>query len=93
MTATPAVPQHSVDALRAWLAEAVAPHVRTPPDGLDPALPLAEYGLDSVSALAVAAEIEDHLGVELDDNALWEHPSIGELAAHLAGELARTARA
>lgn len=81
--------QLSSEDLRRWLADTVSRHVRKPADGLDPALPLAEYGLDSVSALSVAAEIEDHFELELDSNAMWEHPTIGELVTLLAGELAK----
>jgi len=77
----------SAEHLRTWLTGVVATHLRTPAPGVDPAVPLAEYGLDSVSAIALAAEVEDGLAVVLADDALWRYPTIDELAALLAREL------
>lgn len=77
----------SVEQLRTWLTDVVAVHMRTPRAELDPAVPLAEYGLDSVSAIALAAEVEDGLTVVLANDALWVYPTIDELAALLAREL------
>ncbi|GAA1302396.1 acyl carrier protein [Saccharothrix xinjiangensis] len=77
----------SAEQLLDRLTAVVSPHVKVPPTGLDPAVPLAEYGLDSVTAIALAAEVEDELGVVLADDALWEHPTLDELAALLEREL------
>ncbi|MFD7660588.1 acyl carrier protein, partial [Actinosynnema sp. NPDC059797] len=45
----------STERLLDRLTAVVSPHVKVPPSGLDPAVPLAEYGLDSVTAIALAA--------------------------------------
>ena len=43
-------------------------------------LPLdAEYGLESMDALSLGAELEDWLGVELEINFFFEHRTIAEL--------------
>lgn len=77
---------HDPAQLRAWLTGCVAELLQVDPNGLGADRPLADFGLDSVTALSVGAEIEDHFGVTLDPNALWENPSVADLAL-LLGEL------
>ncbi|WP_311971675.1 acyl carrier protein [Pseudomonas baltica] len=52
---------------------------------------LAEYGLDSITALTIAGDLEDELGIELPSTLLWDYPSIDALANYLYGIM--TARA
>jgi acyl carrier protein len=73
----------STGELRDWLIARVAAYVESPVDAIDPSVPLGEYGLDSVLALAMAAEIEDHLGVDVDPTVLWDHPTIDALTGFL----------
>ena len=48
--------------------------------------PFAELGLDSRSAVALVAALEDHLGgAALDPTLLWQHPTIAALADFLSG--------
>jgi acyl carrier protein len=71
--------------LRAWLIDRVAEYLRLPADEIDPSRRLAEYGLDSVYALALCGDIEDYLDVRLDATVVWDYPSIDELGGYLAG--------
>ncbi|WP_371635463.1 phosphopantetheine-binding protein [Streptomyces zaomyceticus] len=66
-------------ATRAWLAARVAEHLRMSPADLSPDTPLSEYGLDSVYALSVAADLEDRLGVTVDPTVLWDNPTLNAL--------------
>ncbi len=77
------VTEQSAEQLRTWLIERVAVYVERPADAIDPTVPLGEYGLDSVLALAMASEIEDHLGIGVDPTVLWDHPTIDELTKFL----------
>ncbi|AJE87369.1 hypothetical protein SLNWT_6993 [Streptomyces albus] len=43
-----------------------------------------DLGLDSASVVAVAGAAEEHLGVEVPTEWLFDHPSIDALARHLA---------
>ncbi|MEU8389532.1 acyl carrier protein [Micromonospora sp. NPDC048843] len=72
--------EQSPDELRTWLIDRVAVYVERPADAIDPTVPLGEYGLDSVLALAMASDIEDHLKITVDATVLWDHPTIDELA-------------
>jgi acyl carrier protein len=73
------------DTLRAWLIDRVAAYLECEPSQIDPARSLADYGLHSVLALSLGADLEDHLQVRLESTVVWDHPSIEELVAHLSG--------
>ncbi|MFH8626606.1 acyl carrier protein [Streptomyces vietnamensis] len=68
-------------ATRVWLARRVAEHLRMAPADLSPDIPLSEYGLDSVYALSVAADLEDRLGITVDPTVLWDNPTLNALCA------------
>ncbi|MFJ8661926.1 acyl carrier protein [Streptomyces sp. NPDC093795] len=66
-------------ATRAWLAGRLAEHLGMSPADLSLDTPLSEYGLDSVYALSVAADLEDRLGVLVDPTVLWDNPTLNAL--------------
>jgi acyl carrier protein len=78
----------SADTVRTWLTERVAAQLDTTVERIRPDVLLAEYGLDSVYALTLAVDIEDHLGVRVDATAVWDYPTVEELTTFLVGELA-----
>ncbi|MFD0140223.1 acyl carrier protein [Streptomyces sp. NPDC127159] len=77
------------DELRDWLVARVAEHLRKPTADIQPDVPLSDYGLDSVYALSVAAEIEDHLGFAVDPTMMWDNPTIEALLTAIGEERAR----
>jgi acyl carrier protein len=56
----------SRDELRMWLIDQVAFYLDKPAEGIDPGVELARYGVDSVYAISIVSDIEDHLQVEVD---------------------------
>jgi len=72
--------------LTGWLAERVAEYTGRAPHQIDPATPLAELGIDSVSAVALCGEIEDRWSIEVDPTLVFDYPTIAEIAVFLAGE-------
>jgi acyl carrier protein len=75
--------KHSPEALRSWLAARVAAYVQRPVHEIQTNLPLAEYGLNSVYALTLTGDIEDHLGLVVDPTMMWDHPTIDALTVAL----------
>ncbi|MCA2211346.1 acyl carrier protein [Jidongwangia harbinensis] len=75
--------------LRSWLTARVAVYLDCPPGQIDPARSLAEYGLHSVLALALGADIEDRLCIGLEPTFIWDHPTIDDLVAHLSDAVAK----
>ncbi len=83
---TPAAP--SAEQLRVWLAQRVAAYVQRDASEIAFDVPLAEYGLDSVYALTLVGDIEEHLGIALEPTLMWDHPTIDALTAALLGAVA-----
>ncbi|MEI5036425.1 acyl carrier protein [Streptomyces sp. S1A(2023)] len=83
----PATPVPSTAELADWLTRTVADYVSSEPSEIEPDVPLSEYGLDSVSATTVCADIEDHLGLVVEMTLIWDHPTVAELSQALADEL------
>ncbi|MBJ7329825.1 MAG: type I polyketide synthase, partial [Solirubrobacteraceae bacterium] len=69
--------------LIAWLQQAVADAVGAEPAAIDPDRPLTELGLASRDAVALVADLEDHLDRELDATLVWTTPTITLLARRL----------
>ncbi|MBE1530658.1 acyl carrier protein [Actinomadura algeriensis] len=66
--------------LREWLRALLAEELGLPPGAIDPDTPMSAYGLDSIKAVTLLGDIEDHVGFEIDPNALWEFPTVASLA-------------
>jgi acyl carrier protein len=78
--------------LQAWLCTQLALELELPAGTIDPEEPMATYGLDSVRAITLLVEVEDHVGFEIDPNALWEYPTVASFAAMVASHMAQTER-
>lgn len=66
--------------IHAWLIQRTATYLHLDAADVDPKLPLTEYGLDSLSALAITNDIEDEFGLIVDPEMTWDQPSIDALA-------------
>ncbi|MFI9412899.1 acyl carrier protein [Nocardia gamkensis] len=73
-------------AIQDWLVERVADYTERAPHQVDPVVPLAELGMDSVSAVSLCGEIEDRWSLEVDPVLVFEYPTIADIAAYLAAE-------
>lgn len=74
------------DEIRRWLTTAIAEQLRLPTQQVDPHASFRSHGLDSSAAAALAVRLSAWLGHAVPLTALWEHPSIDDLAAWLGGE-------
>jgi acyl carrier protein len=81
---------HDVEGIRSTLIGMLEKELRI--DAVDPDKLLTQYGLDSISALTVAGELEDMLGVELPPTLLWDCPTVNQIADYL-GNLIRGSEA
>ena len=77
-------PAPAADAIQAWLVAYVAKELAVPPEVVDVGAPLSDLGLSSRQVIILGGDLEDWLGREVPDTAVWDHPSIGALAAFLA---------
>jgi len=79
------------EAIKNWLAQAVASEAKIDPSEIDANLHFGLYGLDSLSAASIVAELEDKLGsgYELNETLLWDYPNLNSASDHLAREVIR----
>ncbi|MCI0528308.1 MAG: acyl carrier protein [Nitrospira sp.] len=77
----------SVEAIQTWLVSKLSEMVEIESEDIDIQQPFAYYGLDSRQAAILSGELEEWLGRRLAPTLVYDYPSIGVLARHLAVEL------
>lgn len=74
----------TAEAIERWLIGRIAAATGGEAAAIDPDKVMEAYGLTSVIAVGLSAELEDWLGIDVDATIVWEYPTIAGLAAHLA---------
>jgi surfactin synthase thioesterase subunit/acyl carrier protein len=70
--------------LESWLASRIADALGLPAEtAIDHQRPLVDLGVDSLIALELRAQLEDGLRVDLQPTAVFDHPTLAELARAL----------
>ncbi|HEY1068460.1 MAG TPA: phosphopantetheine-binding protein, partial [Pirellulales bacterium] len=77
-------PGPSAGELRDWLIGRVAARLGTPAKAIDPQAAFLTLGLDSVEAMSLSGELEEHLGRRLSPVLFYNYPTIASLAEKLA---------
>lgn len=70
--------------IRDWCVEYLARTLDLPKQTVDPDTKFTRLGLDSANSLYLIVELEELLGLELTPDLIFEHPTIADLARHLA---------
>lgn len=76
----------SAEEIRAWLVLAVAGELEVDPETIDPERPLTRYGLDSLTAVVIAGELEEWLERPIPPGLLAARPTIDAISSSLAEE-------
>ncbi|HCI83010.1 MAG TPA: beta-ketoacyl synthase, partial [Ktedonobacter sp.] len=76
----------SRDEIQSWLTTQIAERLKVNRGNVDIREPFAYYGMDSVQAVSLSADLEDWLGRELSPTLAYEYPTIEALSRYLAGE-------
>ena len=66
-----------------WLTERIAKRLGLNPSQIDLEQPFVNYGLDSVEAVRLTADLEDWLDCKLSPTLAYDYPNIASLAAYL----------
>jgi acyl transferase domain-containing protein/enoyl-CoA hydratase/carnithine racemase/acyl carrier protein/NAD(P)-dependent dehydrogenase (short-subunit alcohol dehydrogenase family) len=77
-------PAADAAALGELLAAELADAMRVPPARIRHDRAFTEYGVDSITGVELVDRINRRLGVDLQATALFDHATIGRLAAHIA---------
>ena len=67
----------------AWCMRYLEQELKLPAKRIDPNVKFARLGMDSAMSVFMLAGLEDWLGMELEADAVFAHPSIAELARHI----------
>ena len=86
------MPARSEQEIRDWIVARVRRHLGDD-EPIDFHEPIVGYGLDSMHVVALAADLEDWLGIRFGENPLVDHPTIDALAKHLAARSTDTCAA
>jgi len=78
----------TVEEIQAWLAQKIAEILQLSPEQIDFKQPLAVYGLSSVKAASIAAELEKWLGMTVAPTIVYDYPTIQALSDYLAPTIA-----
>jgi acyl transferase domain-containing protein/acyl-CoA synthetase (AMP-forming)/AMP-acid ligase II/acyl carrier protein len=82
------VASKSAATIQNWLVAKIAELLRVKRQEVDVNVPFAHYGMDSVQAVALSADLEEWLGRDLAPTLVYDYPNIEALARHLAGDSA-----
>ncbi|MFF2651020.1 SDR family NAD(P)-dependent oxidoreductase, partial [Streptomyces sp. NPDC058045] len=78
----PAAPALDQDAVHTYLIELMAREMRIPAESIDRDAPLEQYGIDSITVLALTDVLEEDLGT-LPKTLFFEYQTVGELGGYL----------
>lgn len=77
----------------AWIAEWLGRELKIAPEDIVPGKTFVRYGMDSVHAMMLVGDLEEHVGRRLPPTLAWDQPTVEAMAAHLAAEHAGVAAA
>jgi len=75
---------HNAEAIADWLSSALADALGCPPERIDRNSTFHALGVDSVTSVEIAGDLEAWLGHHVPPTSFYNHPSIARLAAALA---------
>ena len=67
-----------------WIGAWIARELKLERGQIDADKTFVRYGMDSVHAMMLVGDLEEHLGRRLPPTLAWDHPTLEALAAHLA---------
>ena len=69
-----------------WLTIKVAEYLHLPPDTIGIDIPLADCGIDSISGMALCADLQHEKGFAVDSTIVWDYATIDAIADYLVTE-------
>jgi acyl carrier protein len=72
--------------IEAWLLTRLRERLGPAAEDIDAHLPFSYYGLDSLDAVALAAELEEWLDVPVTPDVAWDYPTAHAVATYLGSE-------
>jgi acyl carrier protein len=76
----------SAAAIEAWLLDRLQARLPNGTEPIDRHMPFSYYGLDSIDAVELAAQLEEWLAIPVSATLTFDYPTASAVAAYLAGE-------
>ena len=76
-----------------WLTARLAASLEVSATALDPMVPLAEMGVDSVHAVSLVGEIEAHFDIDVDPTMIFDYPTLSHIAEYIITAVVEQAEA
>jgi acyl carrier protein len=74
--------------IEAWLLRRLQSRLGDAAEEVDRHMPFSYYGLDSIDAVELAAELEDWLGRPVSATLTFDYPTVSAVATYLAADAA-----
>jgi acyl carrier protein len=71
-----------------WLATTLASYLEVPATTIDPTVPLAEMGVDSVHAVSLVGEVEMRFDIDVDPTMIFDYPTLSDIADYISAAVA-----
>jgi len=71
-----------------WLGTQLASYLEVPAATINPLLPLAEMGVDSVHAISLVGDVEAHFDIDVDPTMIFDYPTLARIAEFIDGAVA-----
>jgi len=76
-----------------WLSTQLASYLEVPAATINPLLPLAEMGVDSVHAISLVGDVEAHFDIDVDPTMIFDYPTLVRIAEFISTALAEQQQA
>jgi acyl carrier protein len=71
-----------------WLTARLASYLEVSAAAIDPMLPLAEMGVDSVHAVSLVGDVEAHFDIDVDPTMIFDYPTLSHIAEYIGTAVA-----
>ena len=71
-----------------WLTKQLASYLELPATAINPMVPLAEMGVDSVHAISLVGDVELHFDIEVDPTMIFDYPTLSRIADFIGTSVA-----
>ena len=76
-----------------WLTSQLASYLEVPANAVNPMLPLAEMGVDSVHAISLVGDVELHFDIDVDPTMIFDYPTLSGIAEFINAAVAEQQQA
>lgn len=77
---------HSKAALAGWISDWIRRELAFTGDVIAADATFVRFGMDSVHAMMMVGDLEEHLDRRLSPTLAWDHPTVDAMASHLAAD-------